>query len=135
MKNHLEFILDPAQSDPWPLSLVGGKAAGLQRLRSYNYTVPDFFVLSTDLWSYWRQQKQLPANFLTAIQAHVAEKKWTTFSVRSSSLSEDSQHKSNAGLFYTGLNVTAEKVEQEILKVFESGRAEPMAVVLQKMLK
>lgn len=101
----------------------GGKALSLEKLVTSGFVVPRFFVCDAS----WSESSVLETldDKLPAIQY---------FAVRSSALNEDSDEKSFAGHFYTGIGVPRENVFSEILKVNESFGDIPGSVIVQEFI-
>ncbi|MDC3956911.1 hypothetical protein KEG38_23830 [Polyangium jinanense] len=97
---------------------VGGKAAGLFRLRSLGVAVPDGFVVLAG-------EEPSEAEIANALRALVARSGCVTVAVRSSGALEDGGARSLAGLFESELDVeaTAARVLEAIARCRSSGRS------------
>lgn len=94
-------------------SVVGGKGRGLNRLVSYGYNVPDFFVISAGT--------QLDdTHFAAVLDAYAAKLHCEKFAVRSSNVGEDGLETSFAGQFTTELNVKRSDLYGAVCKVAAS---------------
>lgn len=101
----------------------GGKALSLEKLVTGGFAVPRFFVCDAS-WSEMSVLETLDDK-LPAIQY---------FAVRSSALNEDSEEKSFAGHFYTGIGIPREAVFSEILNVQKSFGDIPGSVIVQEFI-
>lgn len=101
----------------------GGKALSLEKLVTGEFAVPRFFICDAS-WSEMSVRETLDDK-LPATQY---------FAVRSSALNEDSDEKSFAGHFYTGIGVPRDAVYSEILKVNESFGDIPGSVIVQEFI-
>ena len=86
-----------------------GKAFSLEKLVMGGFTVPRFFVCDAS----WSEK-----SVLETLDDKFSDTQY--FAVRSSALNEDSDEKSFAGHFYTGIGVSRANVFAEILKVYRS---------------
>jgi len=131
-------------------NLIGGKAFGLQKLIKNNFKVPDFFVISTDVFENLEINKMtsesvLSLEFSQDFKEEILQKfknlKTQKVSVRSSATNEDGENKSFAGQFDTFLNVEEENLLESIKKCWISLLSTPncenqkMAVIIQKMIE
>lgn len=101
----------------------GGKALSLEKLVTGGFAVPRFFICDAS-WSQMSVRETLDDK-MPATQY---------FAVRSSALNEDSDEKSFAGHFYTGIGVPRDAVYSEILKVNESFGDIPGSVIVQEFV-
>ena len=95
------------------VSVIGGKGLGLNKLVSYGYNVPNFFVIAagTDLNG---------DGFAAELDVSASKLHCKKFAVRSSNVSEDGEHNSFAGQFATELNVTRGELYQAVCRVAAS---------------
>ena len=151
--------------------IYGGKGSSLIKLKNLGYNVPDFFVLTIDFFREFvdfnnlnniynldnltnneeYKKKILNGNFseemLRRLYNEFDQLGSNKVSVRSSAIQEDGKNKSFAGQFYTGLNVSKDKLVVEIKKCYASLFEDniinyinnktdqlEMAVVVQKMI-
>ncbi len=126
--------------------VVGGKAAGLARLRARGLPVPPWFVVVAD----GEGEVAAASVDLIAAAALVAGPEGLV-AVRSSALEEDGQEHSFAGQFETYLNVAATEAPDRVARVVASGKSArviayrrergltgdppPPAVIIQRMLR
>ncbi len=104
------------EEEPSDKLALGGKAAGLYRLRRHGFPVPDFFVVSddTDLNS---------EEILKKIDESCDGLGCEEFAVRSSAANEDGKDRSFAGQYDTFLHVKKSEVINALKKVFESAKS------------
>lgn len=131
MKN----VLLISEGESAPREIVGGKAAGLCRLRSLDLPVPRFVVLTAE--AYRRASTGGPApRGLPEEIAEEIKKAWHALgagspplAVRSSAIEEDAVGRSFAGQMETFLNVTTlESLSEAVLGCWRSLHSERVAV-------
>ena len=136
-------ILFPADAGAADRSRVGGKAAGLARLRDAGCDVPDWFVVTPACCD---DHVVLDALARLVAEEGVDSAPDTTFAVRSSALVEDGSNASYAGQFASRLFVPRDDVLDAIAQVRASASSDgarayaggadlaPIAVVVQRMI-
>jgi pyruvate,water dikinase len=131
------------------VNLIGGKAIGLQILLANNFKVPQFFVISTNIFNNLKLAKKTSAEILELKLSRDFEQKLLNnfkklnsklVSVRSSATLEDHKNKSFAGQFATFLNISEENLIEFVKKVWISliknypNKNQSMAVIIQSMV-
>ncbi|MDO8269501.1 MAG: PEP/pyruvate-binding domain-containing protein [Candidatus Levybacteria bacterium] len=101
----------------------GAKAESLKLLRNSGFLVPQFIICSTSL-----DKKEI----LEKIDKEFAGVRY--FAVRSSAQGEDSEKKSFAGHFYSGIGIKKKDVYQEFIKVRKSFGDIQGAVIIQEFI-
>ncbi len=97
----------------------GGKAYSLRKLKEAGFLVPRFFVCDSN-WSKSEIRSKLDTEF--------SDVKY--FAIRSSASNEDSEKKSYAGHFYSGIGVAKDDVFTEVKKVLTSfGQMDGSAII------
>jgi phosphohistidine swiveling domain-containing protein len=124
----MKFICESTESSP--LSLVGGKGSHLQNLHKWNAPVPSFFVVSTDVFHFYRENEELPGQLRKRF--HEFFKEHPLIALRSSMISEDQVDSSFAGLFETLLDVTQENWEESLIRIFNSVNSSRVTEYLRK---
>lgn len=101
---------------------VGGKGFNLLKLSSNGINVPSFGVVTSHAHSYWLKNKALPEELVKDIKKSIET--WSDsgqyFAVRSSMADEDGDTNSFAGILESFLYVSADKIEENIIKCFQS---------------
>ena len=105
----------------YDISKIGGKAGALAKLSDITENIPDWFAIGTD--------GTCVSEVETALSGFSDD---TLFAVRSSATDEDGADNSFAGLFESYLNITKEKVYENILKVQESVNSERVKLYKQE---
>lgn len=95
-----QLVLTLEEARDQHFSILGGKAASLARMAARGITIPDAFVITTNLYGNIDRESQ------KLILAHFDHLGAETVSVRSSATVEDSAEHSFAGQFDSFLNVT-----------------------------
>jgi len=142
------YLLDSKSTSP--SSLVGGKAFNLSILKNKGYNVPNFFVISTEVYSIYKKEGKVPKDIQKQIYSYFNKLGAREVSVRSSATVEDSQDNSFAGQFDTFLHVNKSNLIRSIIECFKSVSGErvkeycklkkiditkvKLAVVVQKMI-
>ena len=104
--------------------LLGGKAQSLAKLSQYNSNVPEWFVVTSEIFINWLNKGNKKEDFsfskeeIELITTRLSEKK--LYAVRSSARAEDGMNNSFAGQFETFLSVKKNDVPQKIKEVFLS---------------
>lgn len=125
---------------------VGGKGRQLQLLYSWGMNVPDFFIISTEAYDYFKEKAVFPDSIERRVKDFLSIHSEVSF--RSSMIHEDRKDASFAGIFETVLNVQENNWQEALKKVYasiEGKRVEEylkdkkirelkMAVVVQKMV-
>lgn len=135
--NGVRRLADVRMTD---VAAVGGKAAGLGELLALGANVPDGVVLTVD-WA--TAPPEARAEAVSRARAELGD---GPFAVRSSGISEDGSAHSFAGMFETFLDVPADRVAAAAERCLDSaadaratayapGATQPMAIVVQRMLK
>ncbi len=101
-----------------------GKAQSLERLRKNGFTVPVFFVCDKS----WSEK-----SVLEKIRTMLPIARY--FAVRSSADNEDSEGRSYAGHFYTGIGIAKEDVYFEMMKVQKSFGEMPGSIIVQDFIE
>jgi phosphohistidine swiveling domain-containing protein len=115
-------------------SVLGSKGFDLYRCVLLGVRVPDFVVVPIVAHVPGDEQKMAAClrNELSAALVSLGG----LVSVRSSSVAEDLGNSSNAGQFKTVLNVgSLEDLENALIAVWGSSKGNPMAVIIQRMLR
>ena len=152
MTSHASVISSAASSHDWDVALVGGKAASLFRLLTMQFAVPEFFVLTADLYRISADgilSKEARERIAEAYQALGGDA--FDYAVRSSGVAEDSADFSFAGVFDTILEVRGiQSVFDAIERCWASHRSATadayrarrgvtsdaaMAVIVQRMVR
>ena len=115
---------------------LGGKAQSLANLSKYGFTIPEWFVVPSDLFINWLKENKENINnpdkftFPKEISEQILEKveEEKVYAVRSSARAEDSASNSFAGQFETYLGIKKEDILTYIKKVFISGLSERVQV-------
>lgn len=103
--------------------MQGGKAIALRKLQDGGFLVPPFFVCDTS----WSKEK-----IYLQIESILPKIKY--FAVRSSAENEDSDKKSFAGYFHSGIGIPKNKAYEEVLKVNRSFRGLKGSIIVQEFI-
>lgn len=98
--DHLHIVPDPA--------ILGGKGAGLCKLRKLGFEVPEALVITTEEWQNWRHTGNLSSDAKLAVYDFLADYPNAMFSVRSGA------PVSMPGMMDTILNVGVDPLKEEI---------------------
>lgn len=124
-------------------SIIGVKAYNLKKLEENNINVPEWFVIPIDMLEDFNETNK--EKILNYIKEKFSDT--TTFSVRSSSTSEDSEDLSYAGQFDTFLNISQDEIISYIQKCLESLKSNnletysnkqkeyKMGIIIQEMIQ
>lgn len=113
-----------------PVSLVGGKGSHLQKLISWGAPVPPFFVITTDAFRFYQNEKKLHADLEAKFQSFLS--KHPKIALRSSMISEDNVDSSFAGLFETLLDVSINNWKESLIHIFDSVNSPRVTEYIQK---
>jgi len=136
------------------LAEVGGKAYALMKLMRANYNVVDGFVITTEAYKDWLENKRLPKALMTEVKEKLNFLRYSLqypLIVRSSATVEDSGKTSFAGIFTSCPNVNSvndlaksiktiykDATSNRVLKYCELKGIDPksigMSVLVQKQL-
>lgn len=117
------------------INKTGIKAHNLLDLKEQGFKVPDFIVLSTDIFDYVTKDKGInsisfPDELKEEIYKKIDIKK--SYAVRSSSLKEDTALNSFAGQYETYLNIKGEDIFSSIIKCYKSMYSETVLSYIEK---
>ena len=127
------------------IETAGGKGWNLNILKENNINVPNFFIISSEIYELYISKKL----DLDYIEKYIKDycnnnfEKGTLFAIRSSANVEDSNKKSYAGQFQSFLNVEQKEIFSYIKKcwdyaserIYLSSDNCKMAVIVQEMVK
>jgi rifampicin phosphotransferase len=131
-------IISDVKNDSCPDQHIGNKAMTLIELKNFGFNVPDFFVISSDVYDIISVQENIFKAYENLGSGFVA--------VRSSAVGEDGLKKSFAGQYKSVLNVSKGNLINAIKECLESlsathalsyarGKAtDKMAVIVQTMI-
>jgi len=115
---------DPGSELTELISLIGGKAMNLAKLKQAGFSVPNAFVVTTAV-------NKITEKLKLEINNHLQDLKTKTSAVRSSATVEDTKSASFAGQFESYLGVTPEKVIEAIEKCWASAKSERVLIYCQ----
>ena len=133
----MQYIISSVKNDKHPEEYVGNKAKTLIELKGFGFNVPDFFVISSNIYDL-SSSKEIISKAYDGLGGLVA--------VRSSAVGEDGLKKSFAGQYKSILNVSKENLIVAIKECRESLNSphalsysrnnivDKMAVIVQKMV-
>ena len=100
------------------LSIVGGKGNHLQKLACWKAQVPEFFILTTESFRYFLQEKKIHPKVRERFKLFFSSH--SKIALRSSMISEDNVDSSFAGMFETLLDVHKGNWEESLLHIYSS---------------
>jgi len=128
MKN---VILD---NEFYSIELAGGKGYNLNILKENNINVPDFFVISSEIYELYLEDKLDVSYIKNCIKEYCNKhfKKGTLYSIRSSANIEDSENNSYAGQFRSFLNVKQNDIFKYVQKCWEYAKTKKEVILSSK---
>ncbi|MBF0365281.1 MAG: hypothetical protein HQK50_06895 [Oligoflexia bacterium] len=109
---------------------IGGKAASLLRLKSWNILVPEFEIISGEIYLKWKQDKKFPQSFWEQLLERIHAWGASYYAVRSSMSYEDGAKDSYAGMMESFLFVTREDLPEAVVKCWRSLDSERVQMYL-----